>query len=783
MASRTFLSEAEHGEAQQQFKSLCQANPQWPISVRKSFLLNEPFEFSRWLGEKLHRRLKSHALWAASRPVALGSWARDELCARSDIDLLFLGEDHVVKELVDDFSAEGLKLRYRVPFDREDWTVNVEPFDILALLSARPFFAEDQAALDEQKAKISGRGSRYLRSLCKAMFVERAARAKRYDSIANYLEPNLKHGAGGLRDLEQGLLLQRLFGLPAVEATRLRAFKSYFLMIRHSLHIHNGGDVLVSSMQKDLAEFLRYPSIRQFMSELEYSLHEVSFFADWYAELVRQPQKKKRVEEKILKRPIHSIDDAFSLISQEPSLSAQKHVRDLNLSGFLKRADQDKSLAGLLQKHFHPEMLEEALVGFFRSRLMSRLIPDLERVTGLVQHDQYHRYSVDAHTLQATREVLRVKKRPKNLGVLAPLAAKLNLKDWEILLWTALYHDLGKGREGDHSTSGARLVKKDFVRFGLPLKLTTQVAWLVQNHLILSQAAFRRNIQDPTTWADLFKRGVRERRIDWLTLFTAIDIRATNPDAWNDWKQKLLLQLSRVLESPMAGRLNQFLLYAEKKGVSVSREFIDRLDPMVVEALPPKVLLDDYQHLFGSHRELAVRVERAVKGRELWVRLHSRIDRPGLFVEFASLLNGAGLNVQEAFVQTYSECGAYDWFKVKSDRTMNAVRQILKQTFSSIHDAKNQKFLGRSSLTVKFATIELVSENESTITVSFRGRDQRGAMLAAATAIYEAGFEITSAKVHTWGRQIDDVFTLKKPTKGSVKTQDLERVFGHLISV
>lgn len=131
-------------------------------------------------------------------------------------------------------------------------------------------------------------------------------------------------------------------------------------------------------------------------------------------------------------------------------------------------------------------------------------------------------------------------------------------------------------------------------------------------------------------------------------------------------------------------------------------------------------------------------------------------------------------------MQTYGQFGAYDWFKIKSDRRVSALKVLLANTSR----APAESVRGQDA--IQFQTIELVSENDSTVTVSFRGRDQRGAMLAAAQAIYRAGFEIVSAKVHTWGRQIDDVFTLKKPTNatnGSVWTHDLERVLRHLISV
>jgi [protein-PII] uridylyltransferase len=760
MANRTFLNDDELIEARSRLKA------EKPSSVRRDFLLDEPQNFSRWLSEKLFARMAAHPLWLESRPVLLGSWAREELCPKSDIDLLFLGPEKKVKALADDFNAEGLKLRYRVPADRDDWTINVEPFDILALFKARALAPKDQERLDDQIALIKNRGTSYVHELCKAMFAERAARAKRYDSIANFLEPNLKHGAGGLRDLEQGLLLQFLFDLPEVEARRLSSFKSFFLMIRHYLHLNDGADVLLSSMQKDLSGFLGYESTQTFMSDLEYSLSEVSFYADWFAELVMKPRNSAQNLGRRSKKlaTVNTVEEAFRLLSKDSSMAAQKLVRDAATTLTGAALEKNKSLGENLKKYFNSEMKISSLEGFFRSQILARVIPNLERLAGHVQHDQYHRYSVDAHTFQATREVLRLKKKPKILGALTPYVRKLSASDWEVLLWTALYHDLGKGLDGDHSTQGAGIVKKDFVRFGLPLKLTTLVTWMVQNHLLISHAAFRRNVQDPAVWADLFKRGVKDGRIALLTVFTAIDIRATNPDAWNEWKQKLLLQLADALTSPPASRLNDLLEYATKKKVKLSSDFVEHLDPAVVTEIPRAALIKDYKSLLKSKNDLPPLLVSARRG-EIWIRLHSKIDRPGLFLDFVARLHSAGLNVQEAFVQTYEHIGAYDWFKVRSDRPLPALKILLKNSRASSEP--------ESSVKVEFSVIEVVTENENSVTLSFRGRDQRGALVAAARAIHAVGFDILSAKVHTWGRQIDDIFTLKKPTNVA---------FGELIS-
>lgn len=732
MATRTFLTSQELDEAK--------------IHLKK----NDGLGFSRWLGEKLEARLSAHPNWRVTRPYRLGSWARGELGAKSDIDLLFLGDEEKVKSLVTDLQNDGIKIRYRVPADREDWTQNVESFDVLALLGAVPFYPEDQEPLMSQQQLILSRGAKYKRQLFQAMIRERRERARRYDSIANYLEPNLKYGPGGLRDLEQALMIFSLFASSiagaAKVADQLRDYKIYLLKLRHYLHLHGANDILVSSMQAEMARFFGYAETQAFMSELEAALSEVSFCADWMVEAAFSSLAKR---EAVQKMKVHRLEDALRALKKNNSVLMQQHVRQKRVY-----SENQKRMGQVLVRYLNSNMSDGFIQAVFRSNLLAEIIPDLKRLKGHVQHDQYHRYSVDAHTLQAVREVLRVKKNPRRLGRLASLAQELTRDEWEVLIWTALYHDLGKGLQGDHSNEGAKIVKHQLISMGISLKLTAQVAWMVQNHLVLSGAAFRQNPHASATWAELFRRGVKGRRISKLALFTAIDIRATNPEAWNEWKERLLNDLTQALRSPKASRLSALLELAEKKKVKVSRDFIENLDPQVVESVPQFILLKDFLSLQKAMDDLFPLVVRN-RQKETWIRFHARADRPGLFLFFTHQLHHAGLSVVEAFVQTYEEFGAYDWFKVKTAKPLTVLNSVLRKTISSSRIKPEQ---------VQFAAIDVISQDDKIAILSFRGRDQRGALLAAAQALHDAGFEILSAKVHTWGRQIEDVFTVKKRT-------------------
>lgn len=734
--------------------------------VEKAKILLNPADLvgvTKFLDQMLLERLSKDPLWPKTRPFALGSWARGELCAKSDIDLIFFGPDEIVKEYVDKFLAQGIKIRYRIPADRDDWTVGVLPFDVLALFSARSFFADDQIVLEQQIAKIEARGLKYKNQLFKSMLKERKERELRYDSISNYLEPNLKFGPGGLRDLEQGLMIYNLyknekFSGPPMNIERLQKLKSYLLLMRHWLHLNGGGDILTGSVQPDVARFLNYSDVQQMMTKVQDRLSEVSFYTDWIADFVQRPKAKI---DKMRKIEIQNISTAFDFLKKDSSPTAQEFARKQRKIIKNKKLE-DFSVARFLNVN----MSDIFLQALFRSHLLEEVITPLKRLRGHVQHDQYHRYSVDAHTLQAVREVLRVKKRPNRLGRLAKWAKNLSEKEWDILFWTALYHDLGKGLKGDHSQEGMTIVQQDFHKLKLSDSLTESVAWMVKNHLILSSAAFRQNPLSSSTWTELFKRGVQGPRIVLLTIFTAIDIKATNPDAWNEWKERLLHQLGEALLSPEAHLVKNLVVISDKLKIKLDKSFIENLDPMVLEGVSHNQLLKDFKQLKNSSKDLPPEVLKNRK-KEIWIRFHSRQDRPGLFLSYTYQLHSLGLSVQQAFASTHETWGVYDWFKVKTTKPATALKNYLIKMQS---DYGLDKTLSQiNDLPIEFAVIELVSKDQELAVISFRGKDQRGALLAAAKAIYDAGLEIQAAKVHTWGRQIDDVFTVKSQEQGLQK--------------
>ena len=327
--------------------------------------------------------------------------------------------------------------------------------------------------------------------------------------------------------------------------------------------------------------------------------------------------------------------------------------------------------------------------------------------------------------------------------------------------------DLAKGLESDdHSKAGLEIVRRDFKNYGFAKPFTDQVAWLVENHLELSQAAFRKNPKSLKVWQELRERGVQGKALYQLAIFTAIDIRATNPEAWNDWKARLLNELVQNLESKSAQSYFDFSAERKREKLKLPLEIYEALDPLLVESLPSQVLVKDLKAAEKSAASLKPLVIRTRQG-QIWVRFHQQQDRLGLLADFVLQLYSLGLGIRHAAIQTLPGVGVYDWFQITTTKKTKLISKLLETTELQTREVPK----------VQFHTLEVVSQDDREWILSFRGHDQSGLLAAAAKALAEADINVTSARVHTWGRQIEDVFTLKPKGKIQDLVLDLKKKF------
>ena len=433
-----------------------------PIALPSGDLWDgQPFpaqDFSSWLALNLEARLRQSPSWKTSHPIAIGWWGRGELCPLSDLDVFLCGEEADVLRLLDETTKMGLELKYRFPKNKSDWSEGGNVFETNALFWARPFTREAAMALQEQKTRVYNNRKSFRKHLLKEFMIERTKRNQRHDSMTNYLEPQLDSGPGGLRDMQQALMIwfwyHEKFAGHSDIFPALQQLKGFLLTVRQKLHLSGFVDTIVAPSQADLSRWFGFKTHYDFMRELQKTLTRVSFYGDLIFEIASKPDSYLKKS-----KDFKNSADIFTTLKKDPSLIQQVKVLH-NISKFPMEYDPG------FKKVFDIENSEDGLRALFRSQLIGAVLPEFKKVMGVVQHDQYHRYTVDAHIFQAVRRVKRVYENPKLIGKLAAITKNFKKNDWEILLWTALYHDIGKARGKDHSQEGKAIAEHDLIAMG-----------------------------------------------------------------------------------------------------------------------------------------------------------------------------------------------------------------------------------------------------------------------------------------------------------------------------
>lgn len=696
-------------------------------------------KLSKQLGSELCAKFEKSSHWLNSNPILIGSWGRGELCPKSDLDVIFLGPEQNVKKFLEEFDSVKLKMRYRVPQDLSNWSVGVESLDVNAIFWAEAMTENAQEKLDEQKNNIIKNKKRFRKTVFRQIVNEQKNRNLRYDSIANYLEPNLKFGPGGLRDILQSRFLYFWYKDELIDTTRANLvfdyYNKFFLSLRQWLHLNSLGDSLVASAQHDLYRLYGFKSVQEFMREVQSGLTRVKFYADWVKARVNLIEKKEVTSNPELKK----LSDCFEHLKQNPDIISQHNVRNFLKT---KKNISQEEVGDCLKKYFKITAEEEFIAALFESGLMAKIIPGYDAIRGWVQHDQYHRYSVDAHLMQTCIYVRRVFAKPKTFKKLKFLIKDFSISDWNTLLYAALYHDIGKGASIHHSLEGADQVRDNFRSFGFSDEFTENVSWLVKNHLEISQAAFKKNPNSIETKKSLYDKDISGKKLRWLSVFTAVDILSTNAEAWTDWKESLIASLVKELERPESSEFYKL----QKKLVQQKAKYLAWFEPALLTFLPAKVILADLENNIIPSKN-ANTFYFQDKNKNLWIRFFNPVDSVGIFASYVNALTQSGCSIRHAYIKTDSEIGVYDWFLVKNNVSLSALKKRLE----------SQTLVENILVEKIFDEIEFFEDSEEWIIV-FKGKDQKGMLLQAAQSLMDLGLNIKWAKVHTWGRNVDDIF-------------------------
>ena len=419
---------------------------------------------------------------------------------------------------------------------------------------------------------------------------EQIERHANYDNVEYGLEPNIKASPGGLRDQhtvfwivrreygttetaqlrEQGVLTQQ-------EETWLIEGKRFLSWVRYGLHLIAGRkeDRLQFEYQRELAQRFGYADtdakrgVEGFM-QLYYrhvlALREVNdIVLQTFEETIVQGRRRPRMEAinerfrlrnkyiettgpEVFPTAPSAMFEMFVIMANRREIAGVRAstIREIrqNLAAINDQFRRDPKVCELFLELLRaPHTLVSQLTRMRRYGLLSAYLPEFGKIVGQMQHDLFHIYTVDAHTMTLIGNLRRFRYRKAEETYPVAHQCVLNVPKVELLYIAGLYHDIGKGRGGDHSELGAVDAAQFCERHGLSDEDTDLVCWLVRSHLLMSSTAQRKDIHDPDVIAD-FGSGVKSlERLDYLYALTAADITATNPTLWNSWRASLLRQL------------------------------------------------------------------------------------------------------------------------------------------------------------------------------------------------------------------------------------------------
>jgi len=565
--------------------------------------------------DRLLQRLWARHPWPGARIglVAVGGYGRRELHPHSDIDLLILLPDDdassyhdEVERFVADLWDLHLDISHSVRTVAQcctdaaaDVTVFTSLMESRLLAGCSALYASLMECIGPERMWPSP-------DFFRAKWAEQEQRHHRYGHTEYSLEPNVKHSPGGLRDIHTvAWIAKRHFGarhlqellerdfLRQEELALVRSGQDFLWRVRYALH-HVAGrceDRLLFDHQRTLAKLFGYRdddarlAVERFMqqyyrwvlaigelNELLIQHYEQALLRAGEPEtiieltprfVVRNGYIEARHERVFLDTP-PALLEIFVLMGQDSRIrgvrtATARLIREalpLIDDGFRNNPRNNRWFLRLLRS---PNRLDLQLQRMQRLGVLGQYLPEFGQVIGQMQHDLFHIYTVDAHTLEVITNMQRLL-QPAVPELLA-LAARVirQLPRLELLYLAGLYHDIGKGRGGDHSMLGARDAEAFCRRHSLPRWDTRLVVWLVEHHLLMSNVAQRQDISDPEVIHSFAQTVGDQRHLDYLYVLTVTDIHATNPRLWNGWRASLLSQLytstlralRRGLENPI----------------------------------------------------------------------------------------------------------------------------------------------------------------------------------------------------------------------------------------
>jgi [protein-PII] uridylyltransferase len=787
--------------------------------------------------------------------IAVGGYGRGEMAPYSDVDIGFITPykptswtEQVIESMLYAMWDLGLKIGHSSRSVNE--TMRMAKADLTirtALLEAR-FIWGDRGVYEECVRRFDTdvmQGT--ARNFVSEKLAERDARHKQMGDSRYVVEPNVKEGKGGLRDLHTlfwiGKYVNRVRSvaelvdvglLTRAELSQFQRAENFLWAVRCHMHeiSNRAEDRLTFDLQIEVARRMGFterrgrPSVERFMHLYFLMAKTVGdltgvFLAHLDDAMASKGRRylpamftrPKKLDGFVLDRGRITIpqDDFFQ---EKPARMieifalADKHdlqihpnaMRALNRDAALidrKVRDDPEANALFMSVLTSPRDPEKVLRWMNEAGTFGRFVPDFGRVVAQMQHDMYHVYTVDEHTLFAIGMLHRIE-----MGELKeelPLATEIfhHVQSRSALYLSVLLHDIAKGRGGDHSELGAEIALKLGPRLGLSDEETETVAWLVRHHLAMSKTAFKRDLSDYKTILDFAEIVQSPERLRLLLLLTIVDIRAVGPGVWNSWKRQLLTGLYEAAEEVIRpghkqrGRQERI---EAKRTMLYDRLAVDtRTFDKLVKRFPDSYWIAEPDHILEQNArrllaagpaDLSIDAQPYPERGATLVTVYAA-DHPGLFYRIAGAIHLAGGNIIDARIHTLRDGTALDNFLVQdpfggrfdAPEQLQRIKTYIEDALSNrqkLMAKLDQRPLSRTRAEAFEVVPEVLIDNKASnrfTVIEVAARDRPALLLSLAFALFQSKTMVHSAHIATFGERAVDTFYVTDLLGGKLESK------------
>ncbi|MEI6208354.1 MAG: [protein-PII] uridylyltransferase [Desulfuromonadales bacterium] len=781
--------------------------------------------------------------------IAVGGYGRGELNPYSDIDIMFLHDGTIPVATVEDIAQKLLYFLWDMRLDvgysvrmiadciemaAADGTVKTALMDSRFCSGSRQLFDNLVKAIFGQILTKSSD------KFIKEKIADMKSRREKYGSTVYLLEPNLKEGEGGLRDLQTALWVARIkykFSDPRelimkgiVTDEELETYNSaldYLWRIRNELHYYSGrkNDQLTFDAQVHLADFMGYRkrdlvlAVEDFMRDYYRHANRVEHLASsLVSRCIWRDEGALKILGYFVRRPVgdgcfvlkgelvipdESVVDTNPVVLMRIFELAQKHGASLNIrvKGLIRRnlnmindtfrqnREVNQSFLNILRA---PREVTETLRQMHHLEFLNCFIPELEHIYCKVQHDMYHIYTVDIHTLFAVEQTERM--LSGELKELLPLPCEVaaQIGKRELLILSVLFHDIGKGEGGGHAEKGAAMIPAIAGRLGLSAEDSGRLEFLVRQHLLFAHISQRRDLNDEKMIAQFAHQMGSSENLKMLYLLTVADVRAVGSDVWSTWKASLFQELyEKAFNVLERGEFQQEASSERVRAVAarVSALLEDDLPAEEVQnellAMPVRLLLSNPALLIAEQTRLLLGLEHSGILMRITHQPESGYsdfticthDMPGLFSRITGVMAANGVNILGAQINTSKNGKVLDILQVNSpqgllitddqrwQKIQDDMRRVLhgEARVAELVEKRHRPSILTSRPAPRFATqVEIDNEvSEDYTVVDILTHDKIGLLYLITSTLTELGLYIGVSKISTKVDQVADVFYVR----------------------